>query len=365
MNIQTATTEYEQWLGTYTPLIKADLAKKHAKMANARSPFSFLRATFYRWMQRFPKVCPGPAEAPEVLAVGDLHVENFGTWRDTEGRLIWGINDFDECFDLPYTIDLVRLATSALLAIRDDHLTADPRLACDAILAGYTDMIERGGHPFVIDEAHRWFVPLIQSKPTNPAQFWQNLRELPASEKPVPRPAINAIRTLMPERDLPCKIAPRQAGAGSLGKPRFVGVATWHGGPVARETKTLCPSAVLWVNGFTKKNPPIHYMKIMENAVRCLDPFFRVEGEWLVRRLAPDCNKIELSASPQADAQMRLLKAMGAETANIHLGTKGAQKEITHDLKKRGKRWLRSAAREMLAATEQDWRDWQEASQTV
>jgi len=31
-----------------------------------------------------------------VLAVGDLHVENFGTWRDAEGRLIWGVNDFDE-----------------------------------------------------------------------------------------------------------------------------------------------------------------------------------------------------------------------------------------------------------------------------
>ena len=30
------------------------------------------------------------------LSVGDLHVENFGTWRDSEGRLIWGINDFDE-----------------------------------------------------------------------------------------------------------------------------------------------------------------------------------------------------------------------------------------------------------------------------
>jgi len=36
-----------------------------------------------------------------VLAVGDLHVENFGTWRDAEGRLIWGVNDFDEAWRLP------------------------------------------------------------------------------------------------------------------------------------------------------------------------------------------------------------------------------------------------------------------------
>jgi uncharacterized protein DUF2252 len=35
------------------------------------------------------------ARAPQVLAVGDLHVGCFGTWRDREGRLCWGIDDFD------------------------------------------------------------------------------------------------------------------------------------------------------------------------------------------------------------------------------------------------------------------------------
>ena len=57
------------------------------------------------------------AFAPQVLAVGDLHTENFGTWRDGEGRLVWGINDFDEVAVMPYTLDLVRLAASARMAI--------------------------------------------------------------------------------------------------------------------------------------------------------------------------------------------------------------------------------------------------------
>ena len=35
----------------------------------------------------------------------------YGTWRDTEGRLVWGINDFDEAYPSPYTNDLVRLAS--------------------------------------------------------------------------------------------------------------------------------------------------------------------------------------------------------------------------------------------------------------
>ena len=51
-----------------------------------------------------------------MLAVGDLHVENFGTWRNVEGRPVWGINDFDEACEQAWISDLVRLATSAMLA---------------------------------------------------------------------------------------------------------------------------------------------------------------------------------------------------------------------------------------------------------
>jgi uncharacterized protein (DUF2252 family) len=87
MDILTATKANEHWLRQRIPLIDADLRLKHQMMA--QSPFPFLRASFYRWVQVWPKVCPGLAQAPGVLGVGDLHVENFGTWRDNEGRLIW------------------------------------------------------------------------------------------------------------------------------------------------------------------------------------------------------------------------------------------------------------------------------------
>src|SRR6185436_3677418 len=128
----------------------SDLGLKHKLMA--QDAFSFLRATFYRWAQLFPLLCPKLAEAPTVLAVGDLHVENYGTWRDAEGRLVWGINDFDEAFPLPYTSDLVRLATSARLS----NLSLDPAKAAGAILAGYADGLESGGRPFVLSETNRW-----------------------------------------------------------------------------------------------------------------------------------------------------------------------------------------------------------------
>jgi uncharacterized protein (DUF2252 family) len=69
-------------------------------------------------MQAWPEVCPDLAKAPKVLAVGDLHVENFGTWRDVEGRLVWGINDFDEAAALltPTTCAWPRVRWSPSLA---------------------------------------------------------------------------------------------------------------------------------------------------------------------------------------------------------------------------------------------------------
>src|SRR6516162_2458538 len=114
MKIKSSTRAYEAWLGERIPLIPKDLKTKHERMR--QSVFAFLRATFYRWIELWPEVCSELSMAPSVLAVGDLHIENFGTWRDAEGRLIWGVNDFDETVTLPYTQDLVRLATSALLA---------------------------------------------------------------------------------------------------------------------------------------------------------------------------------------------------------------------------------------------------------
>jgi|SRR5689334_322646 len=55
----------------------------------AESPFVFLRATYYRWIELFPKVCRKLMDSPYLTAVGDLHIENFGSWRDREGRLVW------------------------------------------------------------------------------------------------------------------------------------------------------------------------------------------------------------------------------------------------------------------------------------
>jgi len=177
MTIQEATRRFESWLRKQTPLDRSHLALKHKLMR--KGAFPFLRATFYRWIQMLPAVCPELIAAPRVLAVGDLHIENFGTWRDHEGRLVWGINDFDEAFPLPYTQDLVRLATSAVLGISSDLLRIKPKEASAAILSGYAEGIKTAGQPFVLAERHKWLAAIALARLENPARFWRKLADFP------------------------------------------------------------------------------------------------------------------------------------------------------------------------------------------
>src|SRR5258707_8744421 len=174
MNTLKATADFEHWLAGQLPIIRQDLALKHQHMAEAAFPF--FRATFYRWLQLWPELCAHLAKAPKVLGVGDLHIENFGTWRDEEGRLIWGVNDLDEAWPAAYTLDLVRLAASAYLAIAENHLGATRRESSEAIEEGYRDGLAVGGKAFVLAEDHQWLRLLALSKLRDPVKFWERLR---------------------------------------------------------------------------------------------------------------------------------------------------------------------------------------------
>ena len=355
MDIKKATKSYESWLGRQMPLVAADLRLKHQRMA--QDPFAFFRATFYLWTERWPEACPQLVRAPLVLGVGDLHVENFGTWRDAEGRLVWGVNDFDEVCRLPYTNDLVRLAASALLAIKENHLASPPRAVCDAILDGYLTAWQQGGRPIVLAERHAWLRELAKSELRDPPPFWEKLNRWPAVNQLAPTDVKKALRNALPEPGLPFKIVHRQAGLGSLGRRRFTALAEWRGGLIAREAKELTISAWHWRDP-SPTNSELHYAEIVAQAVRVADPFLEFHRHWLLRRLAPDCSRIELYALPQESAELKLLHAMGWETANVHLGTKGAGRKIQLDLRTRPAKWLQKAATAMVEATLADWKDW-------
>ncbi len=336
------------------PVLRGDLDLKHRLMTADAS--SFFRATFYRWAQLWPETCPECAGAPALLAVGDLHVENFGTWRDAEGRLIWGVNDFDEAAVLPYTQDLVRLACSAQLAIGESRLALSVRTACESIIAGYTESMRGGGGAAVLAERYRWLRELAIARLKDQRPYWEAMRGLrSASNRANPR-ARALLAAAMPARGLRLRFAHRQAGLGSLGRLRLVALADWNGGMVAREVKPLAPSAWLWAHKARASRP--RYAQIVKAAVRVPDPCLAVHGDWLVRRLAPDCGRILLGSLPRGHDESRLLWMMGWETANIHLGSPKQRRAVLADLARRKNPWLVKAAARMGETVARDWRKW-------
>ena len=92
-----------------------------------------------------------------------------------------------------------------------------------------------------------------------------------------------------------------------------------------------------------------------------LDPWVQLSGSWIVRRLAPDCSRVELAALPKDRDEQKLLHAMGQETANVHTGDGSAKAAIQTDLQQRHSHWLRKAAEAMAEATQEDWKEWRKS----
>ncbi|HLZ14068.1 MAG TPA: DUF2252 family protein [Candidatus Acidoferrum sp.] len=353
-----ATADFEKWLAQQLPIVKQDLKTKHEQMALAAFPF--FRATFYRWLQLWPHLCGDLASAPSVLAVGDLHIENFGTWRDLEGRLIWGVNDLDEAWPCAYTIDLVRLATSVYLAVEAEHLCLRRRHGAEAIEEGYRAGLDCGGEAFILAEKHRWLRLMALSELRDPVHFWAKMTGLPAYKGELPHEVKKLIEDALPAPKTEYQLKRRIAGLGSLGHPRILALTPSRGSWIAREAKAIRPSAWVWAKGGGEKE--IFGAKLVESAVRVRDPFVGFSERWLVRRLAPDCSRIELASLPQERDEEKLLYSMGREIANMHFGTPRAIDAVKKDLARRKGKWLHKAAKTMLEASLKDWKEWRKTA---
>jgi hypothetical protein len=146
-------------------------------------------------------------------------------------------------------------------------------------------------------------------------------------------------------------------GLGSLGRRRFLALASWEGGMIAREAKDVVPSACLWASGkrVGEGNPWLE--KTVDAAVRCADPYYTVKGRWLVRRLGPDCSRIDIDQLRNHEDLASLIYCMGWETANIHLGTRKIRKTLVKALQDLPKAWLKDSAQSMYEKILRDWKN--------
>jgi uncharacterized protein (DUF2252 family) len=142
----------------FAPLIEADpraFRRKFRKMA--ADPFAFYRGSaplFYADVARLGDPWADERTA-RVWIQGDLHAENYGTYMDSEGLLVFDVNDFDEAYLGHFTWDLRRMAASvALLGFR--KALSDRTIAglVDAYARSYADQV-RAFHTGERDEEFR------------------------------------------------------------------------------------------------------------------------------------------------------------------------------------------------------------------
>ena len=348
------TADFEAWLAGQLPLVAADVIEKHKQMA--ASPVRFLRATYYLWLTRFVDLLPELLDQPDVVAVGDLHAENFGTWRDRPGVRRWGVNDLDELARVSFALDLVRLGTSLALLGDSPMSTRD---VCRALVEQWQEAGDRSAIRVDAEAALRELMPA-----PDPAYFSHLAAAAPADPGTVPSPVRAAVMATVTALWEPTWHT-RTAGVGSLGHPRMVAIGRdGHGDWQSREVKQLGPGTAVWLAGrVAGPRLPAPAAELYPRVVEALRGPWPGEraGGWQLRRLAPDVVRVDYPELGRHDLR-RVVGFMARSVAAVHAvepsGLAAARTACDH----LGADWLHDAVEVMAADTRAAHHAWRQAS---
>lgn len=125
------------------------LALKYRAMRN--SPFAFFRGSCHLFYDRLAELSPQDHD-PLVWCSGDLHLENFGSYKGDNRLVYFDINDFDEAALAPASWELLRFTASVLTGCQTvqgrigdalDHAAHFLHAYADALVQGKARWIER------------------------------------------------------------------------------------------------------------------------------------------------------------------------------------------------------------------------------
>lgn len=122
---------------------KPELVKLKYELMRGNA-FVFFRGSCHLFYEDWPKNSP-LNQAPAAWSCGDLHLENFGSYKGDNRLAYFDINDFDEGILAPCTWDVTRLVTSILVAAHTLKLEESEALAlCYVFLDSYTTNLVKG-----------------------------------------------------------------------------------------------------------------------------------------------------------------------------------------------------------------------------
>jgi len=154
----------------------------------------------------------------------------------------------------------------------DLHISLED--ACNRVLDGYKQGLKDGGKPFNLDKGNRKLADIARSQMPKADAYWAKLKgQFTAldDDTTIPKAALKALDSRLPNQHGPVEQGRRQAGEGSLGRERFVEMTTARGSDLAAEVKAFLPSAYYFAKG--KEGGKSYYNNTVDHAVRSKDPY--------------------------------------------------------------------------------------------
>ncbi|WP_394779844.1 DUF2252 domain-containing protein [Undibacterium sp.] len=367
------------------------LQMKYANMR--RSAFVFLRGTCHLFYARLAEQ-GGLPPAPSAWCCGDLHLENFGSYKGDNRLAYFDINDFDEAAMAPLSSDLVRFVCSVLaggesLGIRKPDAKALGRV----FLATYRDALIKGKSHWVERDIARGLVGnLLGSLAQRQRAAFLDRRTvrkgairrlrvdgrkgLPVT--PVQRSKVEhffsefALSQPDPQFFKVLDVARRIAGTGSLGTERYIVLVQGKGSPNGNfllDLKRARPSATAASLKTTQPRWKSEAERIvtLQRRMQAVSMAFlhavkMGKRDYVLRALQPSEDRVTLDGAVSSLEEMEdVMRTMGDVVASAHLRGAGRQGSATADeliTFAQKKKWSASIMDAAQACNKQVGQDW-------
>ena len=363
---------------------------KYQKMRS--SPFGFLRATTHLFYERW---AAGQVvkSAPLAWLCGDLHLENFGSYKGNNRLAYFDINDFDEAALAPTSWELIRMLTS--LRVAANSLSISPRevsALCLVFLDSYASSLASGKAYWIESETAPGIIKdlMVDLKDRQRSQFLATRTVVKGKKRtlkvdgkralPVTAAQRTSVMNVMasfaktqtkPEFFSVVDVARRIAGTGSLGINRFSilvnGKGTADGHYLLDLKQSLASSVAPHFDNLQPKwRSEAHRIvevqqRMQAVSVALLQPVRFGESTYVLRELQPTEDRVILDRPHQSVGELKVvIETMGRMVAWAQLRSAGRSgSAIADELIVFGKRrkWqakLLTASRDMSAQVEKD-----------
>nr|WP_295078632.1 DUF2252 family protein [uncultured Roseateles sp.] len=324
-------------------------------------PFAFFRGSCHLFYAQLP---PGLPAAPLAWACGDLHLENFGSYKGDTRLVYFDLNDFDEAALAPASWDLLRFLASLRLGLSSLGLAAgDAEPLSEGFLSAYAAALAEGKAYWIETETAQGLIADLlgrlagrkRAAHLNSRSSGEGLqRRLKLDGKkvlPVTEAQRADVQALMQQfaktQAKPAffellDVARRVAGTGSLGLTRYVLLVAGKGGPDGQyllDLKQAMPSALHALSPATQpawgdeaQRVVALQRRLQAVPVAFLHPLLFKQQAFVLRALQPTEDRVSLHAAQLKTGELAMLVAnLGQLLAWAQLRSAGRQGSATAD----------------------------------